>query len=114
MIITLVLACMYVYATCMQLPDVQYTCISDIKECSIGTHNCSQLCIELDGGYRCGCYDGYDLEKDGITCKGIKPHPNTVQLNFSLMLACTILGCCPLLFMCYSRIAHMSFCTQLK
>ena len=48
--------------------------ISDIKECSIGTHNCSQLCIELDGGYRCGCYDGYELEKDGIACKGIKSY----------------------------------------
>ena len=48
-----------------------YALFSDVKECLIGTHNCSQLCEELDGGYECSCYDGYELE-DSFTCKGIK------------------------------------------
>ena len=48
-----------------------YALFSDVKECLIGTHNCSQLCEELDGEYECSCYDGYELE-DNFTCKGIK------------------------------------------
>jgi len=44
---------------------------SDIGECLIGTHNCSQLCVELDGGFECDCSDGYELGDDGITCEGI-------------------------------------------
>ena len=27
--------------------------------------------MELDGGYECNCTDGYYLEDDGVTCKGI-------------------------------------------
>ena len=42
----------------------------DIKECEIGTHNCSQQCIELDGGFECSCYPGYWLQADKITCEG--------------------------------------------
>ena len=71
---------------------MQYTCISDIKECSIGTHNCSQLCIELDGGYRCGCYDGYELEKDGIACKGIKPYVSMHVTSLSYVFKNSVLN----------------------
>ena len=44
---------------------------SDIGECLIGTHNCSQVCVELDGGYECHCFDGYKLSDDGVTCAGV-------------------------------------------
>ena len=44
---------------------------TDIKECDIGTHNCSQQCIELPGGFKCSCGYGYQLQEDEITCKGI-------------------------------------------
>ena len=44
---------------------------SDIGECLIGTHNCSQVCVELDGGFECACFDGYELNSDGVTCDGI-------------------------------------------
>ena len=43
----------------------------DIGECLIGTHNCSQVCVELDGGFECDCFDGYELNDDGVTCDGI-------------------------------------------
>jgi len=45
-------------------------CVVDIRECHIGTHNCSQLCIELGGGYQCSCTDGYELQDDNTTCEG--------------------------------------------
>ena len=44
---------------------------SDIGECLIGTHNCSQVCVELDGGFECACFDGYELNNDKVTCDGI-------------------------------------------
>ena len=44
---------------------------TDIKECEIGTDNCSQQCRELRGGFECGCDTGYQLETDKISCKGI-------------------------------------------
>ena len=47
-----------------------YNC-ADIKECEIDADNCSQQCIELPGGFRCGCNHGYQLQADEITCEGI-------------------------------------------
>jgi len=40
-------------------------------ECQDGLHNCSQVCIEIQGGFTCSCYGGYELSKDGVSCKGI-------------------------------------------
>ena len=37
----------------------------------MGTYNCSQICVELDGGYECNCSSGYELRDDGFTCEGI-------------------------------------------
>ena len=45
--------------------------IIDIGECLVGSHNCSQKCVELDGGYMCDCSDGYELGGDEATCEGI-------------------------------------------
>ena len=50
---------------------ISYLCHSDIEECATDTHNCSQLCVELDGGYECNCFNGYELGDDGITCEGL-------------------------------------------
>ena len=45
--------------------------LSDIGECLIGTHNCSEVCVELEGGYECDCFsDAYELADDGVTCEG--------------------------------------------
>ena len=48
-----------------------YVLHSDVGECLIGTHNCSQLCVELEGRYKCKCNDGYKLGDDQVTCIGI-------------------------------------------
>ena len=34
-------------------------------------HNCSQMCIELEGSYNCACDSGYELQEDGLTCEGM-------------------------------------------
>lgn len=31
---------------------------------------CEQKCIELEGGFSCGCNDGYRLKNDSISCEG--------------------------------------------
>ena len=33
-------------------------------------HNCSQVCVELEGSYNCSCYSGYELQEDGVICEG--------------------------------------------
>ena len=42
----------------------------DIKECSEGLHNCQQRCDELEGGFICACFEGYELENDTVSCRG--------------------------------------------
>ena len=49
-----------------------YICLySDIDECSAGTDNCSQLCINTIGSFTCDCDDGYELDTDDVTCNGM-------------------------------------------
>ena len=43
----------------------------DIDECSDGTHNCSQTCNNTEGGFTCGCNNGYLLDSDEVTCNGM-------------------------------------------
>ena len=44
----------------------------DIKECKDDDlHNCSQVCIELEGDFSCACYGGYELSEDGVSCNGM-------------------------------------------
>ena len=51
--------------------DISWLCHSDIEECITDTHNCSQLCVEMHGGYECDCSNGYELEDNGVTCQGL-------------------------------------------
>ena len=44
----------------------------DIENCINGTNDvCEQICIELEGGFSCGCRDGYRLKSDNVSCEGI-------------------------------------------
>ena len=44
----------------------------DIIDCINGTNDiCEQVCIELEGGFSCGCKDGYRLKSDNVSCEGI-------------------------------------------
>ena len=44
--------------------------LSDIDECSDGTHNCSQICTNTNGSFICECNHGFQLYFDGATCNG--------------------------------------------
>ena len=43
---------------------------SDVRECLIGVHNCSQLCVESYEGYMHDRIDGYYLQYAGVVFKG--------------------------------------------
>ncbi|CAN8032734.1 unnamed protein product, partial [Ixodes persulcatus] len=42
----------------------------DVNECTQGTHNCSHICTNFDGGYYCECPRGYEMTGDLRTCAG--------------------------------------------
>ena len=42
----------------------------DILNCMINDHNCSQICVEVEGSFNCSCYPGYELQQDRVTCTG--------------------------------------------
>ena len=44
---------------------------ADIDECSDDTDNCNQTCTNTEGSFTCGCDDGYYLDSDETTCKGM-------------------------------------------
>ena len=39
-------------------------------ECEDGTDNCSQICVEKEGGFSCACFDGFELLDNGASCQG--------------------------------------------
>ena len=45
------------------------TCV-DVNECKSATHDCSNSaqCVNIDGGFQCKCYTGYDLYNNGKAC----------------------------------------------
>ena len=40
----------------------------DINECAFGSSQCSQLCINTQGSFTCGCQPGFRLDFDGRGC----------------------------------------------
>ena len=49
------------------------SCLSDVDECNNDTLNqCSNkdLCVNLEGSYKCTCPDYSTLQNDERTCKG--------------------------------------------
>ena len=66
--------------------------LSDIDECSDGTHNCSQICTNTNGSFICECNDGYELNFDGATCNGMQKQfvsfihtYNTINLRYIII-----------------------------
>ena len=35
---------------------INANCVTDVEECALEIHNCSQMCVELIGGYECDCH----------------------------------------------------------
>ena len=40
----------------------------DINQCETNNGGCEQTCTNLVPGYHCGCYTGYSLAPDELTC----------------------------------------------
>lgn len=32
---------------------------------------CSQKCLNMEGSYKCGCENGFELQADQVNCKGL-------------------------------------------
>ena len=47
-----------------------YYYLSDIDECSLGMHDCDQICVNIVGGFNCTCEEGYEILSDGRNCSG--------------------------------------------
>ena len=65
---------------------------TDIAECSDGTNSCEQLCNNRQGSYECSCLEGYELDSDGFSCRGIlyyhtarNPYTYYVQTAFTYL-----------------------------
>ena len=57
----------------------------DVNECLISTNNnCSQLCFNTNGSFRCQCNSGYILASDNSTCNGwlIWPPHTVFHINY--------------------------------
>ena len=58
----------------------EYIIVADINECLINNGDCSQLCINQQGGAQCGCERGYRLSGDMKTCLGKSYTQNCVHI----------------------------------
>lgn len=43
-------------------------CKTEDRNCSTNNGGCEHFCYQDGDGVRCSCKDGYDLDKDGLTC----------------------------------------------
>ena len=57
----------------------------DILNCMINDHNCSQLCVEVEGSFNCSCYLGFELHKDKVTCTG-----NQMQIHLYMHISTVV------------------------
>ena len=72
LIIIYLLLYLYTYVL-LHIHVYMFTCVffsSDNDECSLGTHNCIQICTNTAGSFYCGCNTGFELNSDGATCNG--------------------------------------------
>jgi fibulin 1/2 len=53
--------------TCSGTPSV----CTDIDECTAGTANCTQVCINTPGAFTCACNSGYTLDANGYACNDV-------------------------------------------
>ncbi|XP_018415956.1 PREDICTED: epidermal growth factor-like protein 7 [Nanorana parkeri] len=43
-------------------------CQTDVDECTMGSHQCAQTCMNTAGSFHCGCQEGFHLLEDGRSC----------------------------------------------
>ena len=44
--------------------------IADINEC-LRDHDCSDICVNIDGSFKCECDEGFILDSDNKKCTGM-------------------------------------------
>ena len=49
---------------------MQPNSLVDIDECTDGTDNCTDGCVNTEGSYYCTCSEGYELMDGNNTCVG--------------------------------------------
>ena len=64
----------------MKCLDQYENSILDIDECGRNNGGCHGTCLNIDGSFRCGCEVGYELELDGISCRGNTTSGNCTEL----------------------------------
>ncbi|GCC23412.1 hypothetical protein chiPu_0001807 [Chiloscyllium punctatum] len=52
----------------------------DIDECQ-NSGMCSQICVNLEGSYKCECHSGYHMDLTNSICKAIGEEPNLIFTN---------------------------------
>ena len=50
--------------------DIDSVLTIDINECDTSNGGCNQTCDNTIGSFKCGCYPGYEMNDDGLICKG--------------------------------------------
>ena len=52
--------------------ELQFTCsiLLAVDECQLSNGGCDQICRTTIEGFECGCFDGYTLASDQLTCRG--------------------------------------------
>ena len=66
--VSLLMCCHFTNMLCLYV--VLFTFV-DMNECTLGTHNCSQVCNNTEGSFVCSCNAGYQLQDEGTTCTGM-------------------------------------------
>ena len=59
---------------------------ADIDECD-GLNPCEQSCNNTDGGFQCGCDEGFVLESNSFSCEGLCSLTLSAVLVHVLILA---------------------------
>lgn len=54
-------------------PQVPVSRLADIDECQ-DPDVCSQLCVNLEGSYKCDCEEGFQLDPHTKACKAVGEH----------------------------------------
>ena len=86
----------------------------DIDECMAGRSECKQTCINIIGGYECGCEEGYEESEDPYQCTPIDESVNGTQCESSsimlqimtawVVILLTLLISCFIIFIIYTVI----------
>lgn len=54
------------------MPCWSLLCHADVDECLVEGTCAHGRCVNLDGSFRCSCYQGYEVATDGKSCQGTR------------------------------------------